>query len=435
MIEEIRIRDLGVIDEAVLSLHPGLTVLTGETGAGKTMVVTGLGLLLGGRGDSGAGAGRGRPGRRRGRRRPATGATRPSPAPPRRVPTSTDGLVLVRSVSADGRSRAHVGGRAAPVGVLADLAEHLVAVHGQADQWRLRRADQHREVLDGFGGRDVAERALHLPRPARRAHHRGGRAGPPAHGRRASGPARPTPCGSAWSASRRLDPQPGEDTTLGIESQRLGHAEELRAGAGAAHTALSGDDDAGMPSPGVLEALATASSRLASVSGSDPALAEIGTRVDELRYLAADVAADLGSYLADADIDPARLEQVEQRRAALGELTRLYGPTVDDVLRWGGEAARRVGELDGTGDRIGELEARVVDLTGAREEAAGRLTTALARRRGRARGAHHRRAEPPRDGLGDGVRGRRGRRPVHHRRPRRHRDPARVRRRAPRRGR
>ena len=90
-----------------------------------------------------------------------------------------------------------------------------------------------------------------------------------------------------------------------------------------------------MPSPGVLEALATASSRLASVSGSDPALAEIGTRVDELRYLAADVAADLGSYLADADIDPARLEQVEQRRAALGELTRLYGPTVDDVLALG----------------------------------------------------------------------------------------------------
>ena len=173
-----------------------------------------------------------------------------------------------------------------------------------------------------------------------------------------------------------LDPQPGEDTALGVESERLGHAEELRAGAGAAHTALSGDDDAGMPSPGVLEALATASTRLASVSGSDPALAEIGTRVDELRYLAADVAADLGSYLADADIDPARLEQVEQRRAALGELTRLYGPTVDDVLVWGRGAAGRVAELDGTGDRIGELEERVVALTagprGGREPASPR---------------------------------------------------------------
>ncbi|MFL6169463.1 MAG: AAA family ATPase, partial [Ornithinibacter sp.] len=149
MIEEIRIRDLGVIDEAVLSLDPGLTVLTGETGAGKTMVVTGLGLLLGGRGDSGlvrAGADRvvvegvvdlpaGHPALQRAAEAGADVA---------------DGLVLVRSVSADGRSRAHVGGRAAPVGVLADLGEHLVAVHGQADQWRLRRADQHREVLDGF---------------------------------------------------------------------------------------------------------------------------------------------------------------------------------------------------------------------------------------------------------------------------------------------
>ena len=82
-----------------------------------------------------------------------------------------DGLVLVRSVSADGRSRAHVGGRAAPVGVLAELAEHLVAVHGQADQWRLRRADQHREVLDAFGGPDLAAalaayRALHTELPA-----------------------------------------------------------------------------------------------------------------------------------------------------------------------------------------------------------------------------------------------------------------------------
>ena len=114
------------------------------------------------------------------------------------------------------------------------------------------------------------------------------------------------------------------------------------------------------------------------MSGSDPALAEIGTRVDELRYLAADVAADLGSYLADADIDPARLEQVEQRRAALGDLTRLYGPTVDDVLALGrARPPRRVTELDGTGDRIGELErARRRPDRRARATAAARLTAA-----------------------------------------------------------
>ena len=142
-------------------------MLTGETGAGKTMVVTGLGLLLGGRGDSAlvrAGADRAvvegvvdlprrPPGARAGRR--GRGRRR-----------ATD-WSLVRSVSADGRSRAHVGGRAAPVGVLAELAEHLVAVHGQADQWRLRRADQHREVLDASPARDVADAARRLPRRVR----------------------------------------------------------------------------------------------------------------------------------------------------------------------------------------------------------------------------------------------------------------------------
>ena len=155
VIEEIRIRGLGVIDEAVLPLHPGLTVLTGETGAGKTMVVTGLGLLLGGRGDSGL--------VRAGSDRVVVegvfdlpSGIRPSSRAADAGADVSDGLVLVRSVSGDGRSRAHVGGRAAPVGLLAELAEHLVAVHGQADQWRLRRADQHREAVDAFGGPSLA---------------------------------------------------------------------------------------------------------------------------------------------------------------------------------------------------------------------------------------------------------------------------------------
>ena len=375
MIEEIRIRDLGVIDDAALPLHRGLTVLTGETGAGKTMVVTGLGLLLGGRGDSGL--------VRAGADRLVVEGVLDLPADhPALVRAAeagadvADGLVLVRSVAADGRSRAHVGGRSAPVGVRGELAEHLVAVHGQADQWRLRRADQHREVLDGFGGEAVATalaayRALHHELTASEAEL--------AHLRTAAAE-RAREAESLRVGLERieaLDPQPGEDEALRVESARLGHAEELRDGAGAAHAVLSGDDDAsGMPARGVVEALATASGRLAAVSDSDPALAEIATRVDELRYLAADVAADLGSYLADADIDPARLEQVEQRRAALGEVTRLYGPTVDDALAWGQQASLRVAELDGTGDRIEELEEHVVALTGRREVAASALTSA-----------------------------------------------------------
>ncbi|MGG5259768.1 DNA repair protein RecN [Phycicoccus avicenniae] len=371
MIEEIRIRDLGVIDEAVLPLHRGLTVLTGETGAGKTMVVTALGLLLGGRGDSGL--------VRAGAQRTVVEGVVDLPAGHAALVRAEeagadtgDGLVLVRSVAADGRSRAHVGGRAAPVGVLAELAEHLVAVHGQADQWRLRRADEHREVLDAFGGPGLAA-ALEA---YRQVHTELGAVESELEALRTAAAERAREAETLRLGLERIeavDPQPGEDEALRAESDRLGHAEELRAAAGGAHEVLSGEADGAGEVPGVLEALAAASARIGTAAANDPVLAALGTRVDELRYLAADVAADLGSYLADADVDPARLDQVEQRRAALTDLTRLYGPGVDDVLAWGATAAARVTELDGTGDRIGELEQRLDALAARREEASAVL--------------------------------------------------------------
>ncbi|MDQ2755837.1 MAG: AAA family ATPase, partial [Actinomycetota bacterium] len=155
MFQEIRIRGVGVIEDAVLELSPGLNVVTGETGAGKTMVVSGLGLLLGARADSGL-------------VRSGVGSalvegivTLPvgHPALVRAAEAGADvddGLVLARTVTREGRSRAHVGGRSSPVGVLAELGELLVAVHGQADQWRLRQGDQHRQVLDDVGGAAIA---------------------------------------------------------------------------------------------------------------------------------------------------------------------------------------------------------------------------------------------------------------------------------------
>jgi DNA repair protein RecN (Recombination protein N) len=372
VIEEIRIRDLGVIDEAVLPLHPGLTVLTGETGAGKTMVVTGLGLLLGGRGDSGLV-------RRGAARTVVEGMVRLPEAHPALARAEeaggdvTDGLVLVRTVQADGRSRAHVGGRSAPVGLLGELAEHLVAVHGQADQWRLRRSEEHREVLDAFGGAALADALARY----REVHEELSSVSDELGRLRTAAAERAREAEGLRLGLERieaLDPRPGEDDALRVESERLGHAEELRAAAGDAHTAIAGEDDVAAAASGVLEALGLASARLAPAATNDPALAELAGRVDELRYLAADVAADLGSYLADVDVDPSRLEQVEQRRAALTELTRLYGPSVDDVLGWAEEAASRVLELEGTGERIDDLEERVTALTSRREEAAAVLT-------------------------------------------------------------
>jgi DNA repair protein RecN (Recombination protein N) len=155
VLEELRISGLGVIDDAVLELSPGLTVVTGETGAGKTMVVSGLGLLFGGRGDAGL--------VRVGSARAAVdGRLR---IPPGRVADMVDelggdlddhALLLSRVVGADGRSRAQVGGRSVPVGTLAELAEELIAVHGQTDQLRLRSPARQRDAIDRFGGDDVA---------------------------------------------------------------------------------------------------------------------------------------------------------------------------------------------------------------------------------------------------------------------------------------
>ena len=158
MLEEMRIFGLGVIDEAVLELAPGLTVVSGETGAGKTMVVQGLTLLFGGRADTG-------------RVRPEAGRAvvegrlvlnADHPAAERAVDAGgdlEDGVLLVsRTVGADGRSRAHVGGRSVPVAVLAELGESLLAVHGQSDQQRLLQPARQRQALDRYAGAPVLER-------------------------------------------------------------------------------------------------------------------------------------------------------------------------------------------------------------------------------------------------------------------------------------
>ncbi len=237
MLQEIRIQNLGVIDDAVLELHPGLNVVSGETGAGKTMVVSGLGLLLGARAD----AGLVRAGSRSAVVEGVVEVPPGHPAAQRAVEAGADaedGLVLVRTVTAEGRSRAHVGGRSAPIGVLSEIGEHLVAVHGQADQWRLRQADQHRALLDQYAGDGVAEplaryQSLFDEFEAIRAEL--------ARLREASRDrAREVEIlQMGLEQIEELDPQPGEDAELRLEDERLSHAEGLRAAAGQARDLLA----------------------------------------------------------------------------------------------------------------------------------------------------------------------------------------------------
>ena len=377
MIEELSIRSLGVIEAADLELDPGFTVVTGETGAGKTMVVTALGLLLGARADAGAvraGAGSAR----------VEGRVRVAPEGPVAVRAVDAGaelddcaLILVRTVGAEGRSRARAGGAAVPVSTLAELAAELVVVHGQADSIRLLQPARQRSVLDAFGGVAQAELVqayadlfaelrrvrVDLAEVVQRRRERAQEADALRFGLR---------------EIEEADPQPGEDTELATEEQRLAHVEGLRRAADEARSALSSDD----PRPEVADALtlvAAARRSLDAERGHDPRLAELADALASVSYGLADVAADLASYADSLEVDPHRLGWVQERRALLGRLARKYGDTVEEVLAWAASAAGRVGELDDDDARTETLRSQEARLAARLADLGGRLTAARIR--------------------------------------------------------
>lgn len=381
MLAEMRIQGLGVIDDATLELDPGLTVLTGETGAGKTMVVTGLNLLGGGRAESSrvsAGA----------KRAVVEGRFAASPgalelADEVGAEADDDGtLIAARTVSADGRSRAHLGGRSVPNGVLGRLAEAQLAVHGQNDQLRLLRSSDQRALLDRFAGDPVA-----TPLAAYRAVRTewlgvvGELTERRDDARRLAQEADLLRHGLAEIEA--VDPQPGEDRELVEQARRMTEADDLRAAAEGARTALSGSDDGEIPG-GV--GLAGQAKGLAEGSG-DPELAELGPRLAEAIAVLADATAELSGYLDRLDADPERLSQVLARQAELKSLTRKYAADTDGVLEWAASARERLAGLDTSDEALAELARRRDELaadlarhaaavTAARTEAAGRLAEA-----------------------------------------------------------
>jgi DNA repair protein RecN (Recombination protein N) len=363
VLDELRIRGLGVIDDAVLPLGPGLTVVTGETGAGKTMVVTGLLLLFGGRADSD----RVRTGVEQaaldGRIRPV-GAAVAERVRDAGGDLDDDELVLRRVVTATGRSRAYVGGAAAPVSVLGELAEHLVAVHGQSDQLRLARPSAQRAALDRYAGVDLEDFTAAYHRWRRAAAELADRTSRAAELRRES-----DLLAHGIAEIEAAAPEPGESEELAQLAGRLGHADSLRTAARAAHDALLGDpDDPLADATDVSQLLGTAARGLAQQGGADPELDALTRRLTELAVLAADLGAEFGGYAEQLDADPARLEQVEARRAVLNALIRKYcdepEPTIDGVLRWADAARRRLAEIDVSDEALAALRA-AADAAGA----------------------------------------------------------------------
>jgi DNA repair protein RecN (Recombination protein N) len=326
MLEEVRITGLGVINDALLELSPGFTALTGETGAGKTMVVTGLGLLFGGRADPT----RVRPGAQRasveGRLR-----TDPRGKVAQQVEEAggdldDDGtLVLTRTVSGEGRSRAFAGGRSVPVSLLTYLSDDLVAVHGQADQQQLLKAGRQRESLDKYAGGVLAEVLTDYQR---------------AYGRHRkvldllttlttqarARAAEAAELRAGLTDIEKLNPAAGEAAALRAEEERLANADSLHAGATTAHEALLGDPTAGNEGMDAVTLLSQARRALDAVRRHDTEIDGVAARLSDAAYLVSEVAGELASYIQGIDADPARLAAVQDRRAALARVIRLYGP-------------------------------------------------------------------------------------------------------------
>ncbi|EPR75438.1 DNA repair protein RecN [Leifsonia rubra CMS 76R] len=357
MIEEISIRDLGVIASARLPLGPGFTALTGETGAGKTMVVTALGLLLGERADAAAIRAGSDQASVEGR-----WVIDPQSAVAERVRDAggdlDDGeLLLVRAVAREGRSRAVVGGRSAPVGVLTELGDQLVVVHGQSEQIRLKSATAQRNALDRFAGTELATVLDQYQTVFRRWQSAQGELDVLV----AEGDLRSREAEELRGAIDEIeaaDVRRGEDVELTERADRLANLEGLRLAAEGAHAVLSAD--AAEEGSDVVAQLATAHRGLERVAEHDAQLASIAEALAAASITLGEISSDLSGYLASLDADGSQeLDQVEQRRSLLAALVRKHGESLDDVVDVLDTGSRRLMELDNDSTRIDKLRAQV----------------------------------------------------------------------------
>jgi DNA repair protein RecN (Recombination protein N) len=357
LLDELHIRQLGVIEDATLRLAPGLTVVTGETGAGKTMVVTALQLLLGARADASL------------VRAGATAALVEAvvdPAPPQAEEWVAEGeeLLVSRELPADGRSRARISGRLAPVSALAEVLGDHVEVHAQQEHVRLGRAQVQRDLLDRYAGQPHA-RLLGAYRQAhatwRELVERSERLETDARDRARETDRLRVEVEEIDGAE--LDPE--ADTALAGEIDRLAHADELR-GAGMQAAAALGADGAQDPLGVALDAL-----RRAPVD--DAELEGLRDRAAGLAAEASELATDVRTYAEGIEADAHRLAALQERLRLVTSLTRKHGPEVEDVLASAERARQRLAELEADEADAGDLEARVSEAERATREAAADL--------------------------------------------------------------
>jgi len=386
MLCELRVENLLLIERAELRLGPGLNVLTGETGAGKTVLAHALDLLLGGK--------------------PRAGIVRPGaseayvegvfalPADLRaeladRLPEDAEEIVLARRVSAEGRTRAYLGGRSATAADLRDAGGRLVSFYGQHEHRKLTLAASQLEILDGSCGPGQAERRAAFAE----AYARERALAAELEALRAREGARDRELDLLeWELAEidRADPSAEEAAALVAQRERLRHLEALRGAAGAGVEALS-PESAGA---GAVEALAGAAAALDAIAGVDPELDGLAARLGALAVEADDVAGELRRYGEGIDGDEdggPRLDELEERLALLERLKRKHGGTIEAVLAHAEACRARRDELAGTGETIEEVTGRLAEvaldlaeraeaLRAARADAAASLAVAVRER-------------------------------------------------------
>lgn len=382
MLSEIRIESLGAISTATAEFDRGLTVLTGETGTGKTMVVTGLHLLGGARADA---------------TRIRSGATRAvvegrfstaqlSDAVAEQIDEILDAsgadrdedgsVIAARSVSRDGPSRAYLGGRSVPAKSLSMFTTELLTLHGQNDQLRLMRGDEQRAALDRFADVDALVQRYRAARDSWQA------------ARRDLAERTQRAREMAQEADRlkfglgeidAVDPQPAEDDALVEGIRRLSELDALREAAHSARTALSGALDDAAEADAVSAAHEVAQAKSALEATDDTVLRALGERLGEALAVINDVSTEIGDYLTELPSDASTLENKLARQSELRALTRKYAADIDGVLEWARESRERLAQLDVSEETLAGLQRHVTKLESELVSGAIQLSKARAK--------------------------------------------------------
>jgi DNA repair protein RecN (Recombination protein N) len=372
VLRELRIENLLLIERAELRLGEGLNAITGETGAGKTVLAHSLDLLMGGKAKAQI-------------VRPGAGEAWVEGVfdlPPdllgelemaelaERLPEGAEEVVLGRRVSATGRTSAFVAGRAATAADLKLLGGRLLAFFGQHEHRRLTIASAQMEILDGFAG----PQHLDLRGRYREAHREAGRLAAELAVLREREGSRERDLDLyryELSEIEEVSPEPDERQDIAGERERLRHAERLREAAGAAHAALAGAEEDG---GGAAAALGQAESALQSVAGLDPGLDALAERVAALALELGDAGSELRDYAGTVESDPAALLSIEERLEAIDRLERKHGGSVESVLAHAERCRIEIERLEGAEVRGAEAEAALAEAESRRADLGNRLS-------------------------------------------------------------